>query len=454
MGSAPDRPADAPTEESDSGMFIELESTLVHGDAALFRISYGESLTRYLDTGLFYLRYDFPLERVPQPILSIPLLGCLAPLGWLTGAEIRVGDVEAEYLNSLPQVLQELRKMFPEIAFSGRIRAHPVKIDSEWDPEKYCLLYSGGVDSTFSLVRNFEKRPSLLRVRGTPDLRLFEGQYWTRVQERVQPFVDSLGVEAHVVETNAIDMVDLDALKTDYVGKLVHGWWEELAHGLFFLSISAPYTFFNKIGRLIIASSHTERSKKPWGSSPQTDERVSWGGVRVIHDSYDLHKVEKIQALIPWMKNRGSPIPLRVCTGERGIRLASGQLNCGQCGKCMRTELILIIFGADASENGFDISPSALRALRHNLETGRIDLSAGLTSWKFIKTNIRSAPEEIVAKRPGLRDFLDWLADWDEQSTRKRRRYVNVAPLGSRRRSIVKAILGKKERLGEGTNHA
>ena len=347
--------------------------------------------------------------------------------------------------DALPLVAQELKKMFPKIAFSEKITANPVKADSDWNLEKYCLLFSGGVDSMSSLIRNYERRPSLLTVRGVPDLRLLEELYWNRVQERIRPFVHSLGLESHIVETNAIDMVDLAAMKADYRAR-ARGWWEDLAHGLFFLSICAPYTFFNKIGSVMIASSFTKENQKPWGSSPMTDEKVRWGDIRVIHDSYDLIKADKIsQILIPFMKDRSTAIPLRVCTGKRGVRLASDQLNCGQCAKCMRTELILIVSGVDPSENGFDVSPAALLSLRHSLETGQfVNEFLKYRSWKFVLENIRSAPKEVVDKHPGLREFLNWLADWDERPTKKRRRYVDkVAPPSSRRRDVASAMFGE-----------
>ena len=151
------------------------------------------------------------------------------------------------------------------------------------------------------------------------------------------------------------------------------------------------------------------------------------------------------------MKTSGSSIPLRVCTGKRGVRLASGQLNCGQCAKCMLIELILIVSGGDASENGFDISPAALLSLRRNLETGQFgDEFLEFRSWKFVRESISSAPEEVVDRHPGLREFLDWLADWDERPTKKRRRYVDkVAPPSTRRRDVVSAMFGKKEKLAE-----
>ena len=164
---------------------IQLESVQAHADTVLFRTSYDKPVTKYLATGILYVKYDFPIESVPTSILSIPLLGFLAPFAWLTGAKVRVGDVDEAYLNSLPEVAQEFKKMYPNVSFSGEIQGSPVRTVSEWDPTRYCLLYSRGVDSTTSLIRNLEKAPILMTVRGTRDLLLHEEQYWNRIQKSV-----------------------------------------------------------------------------------------------------------------------------------------------------------------------------------------------------------------------------------------------------------------------------
>lgn len=428
------------------GPFIELESAQAHRDTLLFRISYDELLDPFLMSGLFYARYDFPIEEVPQSILSIPLLGFLAPLGWLTGAEIRFRDVDEMYLNSLPSVAAEFKKMYPRIPFSGAIRANPVQTPSHWDQAKYCVLYSGGVDSTCSLIRNIEKRPSVLIVRGAPDLPLQDDLYWTRVQERTRPFVRGLGVESHVVETNALGMVNQTAVRTQFRSQLRKGWWEELAFGLFYLSMSAPYTYHGQIGNVVIGSSNTRSTQVPWGSTPMTDEKVRWGEVRVIHDSYDLERADKIsQVLIPYAKAHGGAIPLRVCIGKRSKMSDGGQINCGQCAKCMVVELSLLVAGADASDFGFNISPSSLQGLRRSLEAGEFGRAYDETSWKLIKKNAKSPPVEVTSKHPGLSEFFDWFATWDERPTRKGRLLDRVAPPGSRRRDLARAGFGRRD---------
>lgn len=424
---------------------IELEKVEVHGDTLMFRFSYHEMLDPFLNSGLFYAKYDFPLDEVPLPVVSIPLLGFLAPLGWLTGAEVRLGVVDGVYLRSLTEVSAEYRRMYPWLK-PGKVSADPVKSSPHCDPQRFCVLYSGGVDSACSLIRNIEKLPSALTVRGSPDLPFHDSRYWSRVRKRTKAFLDGLGVESHVVETNVQGLVNQQAVRDHFRGKLKTGWWEDLAFGLFYLSVSAPYAYHGQIGNVIIGSSNTAKDQAPWGSTPMTDEKVRWGDVRVVHDSYELSRAEKIRdVIIPYAASRGIEVPLRVCIGRRSAIAATDQLNCGECAKCMMVEFVLILSGVDASGFGFDISPGALGRLKQNLEGGRFGRSYDPSTWAFIKEKARASPPGVLSEHPGLREFLDWFATWDEKPKSRQRLLDRVAPPGSRRRDLARAGFGDRK---------
>ena len=123
---------------------IRIGTPEVRGDTLIVKCSYNKGLEPFLASGLFYAKYDFSLEDVPSSILSIPALGLLAPLGWLTGADIVAGDADKDYVESLSAVSGEFKKLYPSIPFSGTLSANSVSTRSEWNGERYCVLYSGG----------------------------------------------------------------------------------------------------------------------------------------------------------------------------------------------------------------------------------------------------------------------------------------------------------------------
>jgi len=61
---------------------IRIEDVSVAAGTLIFKVELDPSLEEFLNSGLFYFKYYQPIDRVPDGILSIPLLGCLASPEW------------------------------------------------------------------------------------------------------------------------------------------------------------------------------------------------------------------------------------------------------------------------------------------------------------------------------------------------------------------------------------
>jgi len=394
------------------------------------------------DTPLHFVA-DHPLDSIPAGILVIPLLGGLVPLSWVMDCHIVVGDVDEAYLEALAEVKGVMEKTYPELKFHGSIEARPVRTNSTWDPNKYCLLYSGGVDSTTSYVRNRDKNPALLMVKGTPDVRISETEYWRRTMERIPPALTAIGAELHVVETNSLDIIDEVALRGYVRSDKISGWWVNFAHGLFLTSTCAPFTYFSGAGKLLIASSLTAATARPSGSMPESDERVRWGNLSVIHDSFDVSRIEKIHNyLSPFIQSQGGAFPIKLCLGKES-RLNCGKLNCGLCDKCLTTELMFLENGIDPSRCDFDMSKFSPGRIRTGLENGYIHLAEAPNSWREIIENARPIRPELEEKYKGVNDLFSWISKWDRipKESTLRSYSKKAAPVGSRRRRLVKKLL-------------
>ena len=420
---------------------LRVERVRPSGTNLTCSLAFDGALEPFLNSGLLYFDYDFPLEGVPPSILSVPVLGILAPMAWATGSTVVAGDVDSEYVSSMQEVAKAMQGMYPKLRLASKVECTRVSTPWEADPERTCLLYSGGVDSTASLIRNLDSKLMLATVRGAPDLRLWEGEFWERVEGRVAPFVKGLGVERHVIETNALDVLNFGALGDSLKDALPWGWWENLAHGLALLSFCAPLTYFRKVGKMMIASSFSVDEHIAWGSTPESDRNVRWGGVTTVHDSFDLLKVRKVrEVLVPFVEEHPGPVPLRVCTGKREARLESGELNCGRCEKCVRTALILLSAGIDPAMCGFP-APD-LGMLKEGLVSGRFRNPSG-TSLRAVQAAKTPPRPELVRRYPGLDLFFDWLYRWEPPPLeKKRRRLARLAPRGTRRRMTYEALFG------------
>jgi len=422
---------------------IEIEDVWVAGGTLIFKVELDPSIESFVNSGLFYFKYDLPVDEVPECILSIPLLGCLAPLAWTVGADLAIGDVDSEYLSCVQEIGSQMKKWYPEAVSDVSIVAKPVPTASGWNDGRRGLLYTGGVDSTASMLRNGQADLSLFMIRGTPEIRLYEARYFKRVRDSLDPFVGSLGLEIHTVETNALDVMDFRLLSSEKKDQFTDGWWENLAHSLVLLSACAPYTYLKGTGKLLIASSFNQ-VVKAWGSTPATDQMVKWGGLHVVHDSYDLSRMKKVEQVIaPYARERGGSIPLRVCTGRKSVRLDSGALNCGRCEKCVRTMLQLMFCGLDPARCGFDTTSFVPATIRAELESGRLKPAHNPNSWRSLFTTADPKYQALEGTYPGLGGFVSWLREWDfKPKVTLGERMTNIlAPKGSRRRKIAGAVL-------------
>ena len=422
---------------------IRIESVEARGNVLTVRHSHEGPVGKVLNDTPLRLVADHPLDSIPVGILVTPLLGGLVPLSWVVDTHIVAGDVDATYLQSLAEVRGVMEKSYPSMKFHGSLEARPVETHSTWDPDRYCLLYSGGVDSTTSYVRNRDKKPVLLMVKGTPDVRLSETEYWKRTMDRIPPALRAIDAELHIIETNSLDIINERALRWQVHSEEISGWWENFAHGLFLLSTTAPYTYFSHSGKLLIASSYTPATAKPTGSMPESDERIRWGGLRVVHDSFDLSRFEKIHNyLAPFIQSQGGGFPIKLCLGKEK-RLKCGKLNCGICDKCLTTVLMLLENGVDPARCDFDMSKFSPSRVRRGLANGYIKTAEAPNSWRYIVENAKPLRPELETEYRGTDEMLVWIAKWDRKPKESSLRSYSrkVAPTGSRRRRLAKKVL-------------
>ena len=413
---------------------------ITHSQSSLIcRFNFAPELERCFSSSVLYFNYDFPIEGIPESVLSIPILGVLVPVAWVTGARTMANEADTNYVACLQKVAAVMQRIYPTVRIVNDLEC--TKVDTPWSSgaDRTCLLYSGGVDSTVSLLRNLGPNISLMSVRGTPDMRLWEDEFWVRAERGLALLPQSLGVERHVVETNALDVVNFGELNRRLKGKFDSGWWENIAHGLLLISLCSPYTYVEGINKMMIASSYSRDNAHPWGSTPDSDQNIAWGGLTTIYDSFDMPRAQKVrEILVPFMVAHPGLVRLRVCTGRRSERLSSGTLNCGRCEKCVRTEMLLMWAGVDPVSCGFPTPNFA--EMKEGLISGRYVSQTPFSLLAIQKSKARPNGE-LISRYPAMKYFFDWFYGWKVPEGPKRRSlFKRIAPVGSRRKRMIDAV--------------
>jgi hypothetical protein len=306
--------------------------------------------------------------------------------------------------------------------------------------DRAACFFSGGVDSFYTLLkrrRAGEALPAplthLIFMRGI-ETRL----EWTRgvgeSQRLVEEVARAMGMECIFGRTN---------IRSEFP---LH--WQNYYYGA---GLAATALALSRgLDYVCIPSSHSYRHMVPIGSTPLVDELYSTERLRIVHDGAESSRAEKVAHIVAWDRELVLK-HLRVCHRNDG-----GAFNCGECYKCVRTEIPLAVLGV--------LDEAELFANRSRAHWERVIArdQLVLTEENLVLARERGADPELTGmlervvrrarRREGLRSFVDnsplrRLRPWLRFARRHlRRRRSRSGQVGARRaaegrsRSIAGAL--------------
>lgn len=345
-----------------------------------------------------YVDYRFSsieLSRIPREILLLPAIFNLAPVAWAKGFDLEVPFRCEAMEQGLGEIRSEFARLYPNTVWHDSVSFTGDRLEL---PERHSgalAMYSGGVDSVATILRHLEERPELVLL----EMSRTETVARENAREQARQFADSLGLALHVLPTNAGSFLDLSKLYLPDLQKERISWWSGVQHGLGISAMAAPIAWARGADKVYLAASYTKEYRSPWGSAPEIDNHVNWPGARVVHDSFDWSRQEKLRHLVHDRPlDRARPF-LAVCT-----RPLAGQVNCSRCEKCLRTMTGLMVEGESPADWGFDADvETAIDRLTSAFGKRKVGI---LDDQLFMWTDIRKRAEHAGNCPPRLRDFL------------------------------------------------
>jgi hypothetical protein len=201
----------------------------------------------------------------------------------------------------------------------------------------------------------------------------------------------------------------------------------------------APLTV-EKIGKVILASSYQKNyntSAKLLGKGRDVSDSIkdfegggqgshflakndfSWADIKVIYDSSELSRQEKIRV---FKQNPSYHKYLQVCIRPN---LRSDLVNCGFCEKCLRSITGLILEGIDPNTCNFETKDNVLNEVK-DLFILRKFYAHHYFVWQDIRAHIPdSINEDDISKKYGAYQFFTWLRDFDDENILEGIQFVN-----------------------------
>lgn len=381
--------------------WIRIENAVLRGNRVENEIALSKGLVKYFKYNAFYAEYDEELQWIPS-ILNIPAVSCLITLAWLTGATLYVEELDYAFVESMKLLRREYDKMYPEV-LSGNLWVKTVHKNKS-NVSGLALFFSGGLDSTYSLYQLRESSPRLIMVGGF-DFYMDNSQdelIWKKWKETYGEFAEKEELKINFIRTNSRACVIESLVNGEYRNKLKLTFWDAIRHAPLLIGLAAPLSI-GRFDELVIAASRTYEhptTMLPYSSAPNTDEKIAWATLRVIHHGR-IHRYEKVRGLLEPL--RDGRITLNTCYKP------IPEFNCSECEKCGKVITFLLAEGIDPNTCGFEVDENTLGKIKREFE-------------KYLKWNYRmqlhwvpwknDLPDE-VPNLYGIKEFVEWIRGTD-----------------------------------------
>jgi hypothetical protein len=259
-----------------------------------------------------------------------PFLPVLTLIGMVQGLPIKVPEVSTELLHGCNQIMEIFERWSPEAGESF----HRIPIQASTRPRARGgraagAFFSGGVDSTYTVLRNHDRYPVgdtrriryLVLVHGF-DVALENHDLFSQALANAREFARAHDVELIPVRTNVRAFT------------AATGW--RYAHGPCMAAVG--HVLSPLLHTVNVAASRWVTTLRPSGSHPDIDLRWSSERVEFVHHGFEATRADKLRRIAA---SDAALRTLRVCW-----RNPENKLNCGRCEKCLRTMFALSCCGA------------------------------------------------------------------------------------------------------------
>ncbi|TNJ46460.1 hypothetical protein KFZ70_13585 [Tamlana fucoidanivorans] len=322
----------------------------------------------------FYIKYGEDVRNVPTSILVIPFLSNFLPISWFANFDIEVEEIDEGFNFAIKKVKDEFQKQFHDYSILGDLNYRKL-ISNKIEGKKTAMLFSGGVDAYATYIRTYDQIPDLVTILGA-DIDIDDKKQWGEFTNFIESEELLKNNKKVYIETNVRNFYtyQVELLLKDI------GWWGKVQHGLSLIGSLAPISYLRSYSKIYIASSYTKAIDIAWGSTPQIDENITWSGIKVFHDGYELQRQDKVDLITKFSNETNNKFKLRVCYSE--LRT---EFNCSCCEKCYRTILGIILNGKNPNEYGFNVDKGVYNEIFKVLKQYGSNIGMNYFWWELME---------------------------------------------------------------------
>lgn len=364
-----------------------IESVRIHKNRLDVAIN-NQFKEKYL-TQDFFIEYDesINLEDLDYSIAILPFIMNVISLVWVSGKDYYVDSMDSEVVTSLEKIKKMFKIFYPKTAWNGRLIPRKVvknkPIAKKQPPKKIALLFSCGVDSTASSLAHRDKQQLLITAWGQSALPLDNPTFWNKNKSAILAYSKEHDHTNMFIKSNYYYFLNFKKLTR--LSPEILTWRIDTIEDIGWAGMVAPILITHQVPVLHIASTETWDFPYPSAANPFIDACISFAGIRVKHDQFELSRFDKISLITHFCSHRLTEKPQLIVCQKKG-----DVINCNRCEKCLLTALSLFGLGANPAEYGFSLSlDDAKKNMIAFFNTGRFS-SSGLWQFKDLQKKLRA----------------------------------------------------------------
>ena len=344
------------------------------------------------------IEYPIDVSKVPYEVAIIPFITGILPMIFLENIKVHVDKIDKDFYDSLDGIRNAYKKMLPKGNWKGRIIAEKiVDLNNNARIGNTSMLYSGGVNSTYSAILHKKEQPDFTFILGA-DILQDNTKNWGMAKKVLEDNSQIFKSKLNVISSNFRLYLNENALTTKNRSLLSISWWHDVQHSIAIIGHVAPLAYLNNYSSLYVSSNSCV--DEIVASNPMIHNNIQFCGCKIVHEGEKYSRIEKINDIVKFKKNEKiDKLDLRVCFIEK-----KQSVNCSNCEKCYRTICEIIACGGEPKEYGFNITKAEIKGIKEFMDSNDIQVN-NIKYWQEIK--------EYLIKNNSKKSDILWLLDYD-----------------------------------------